>query len=76
MRAPETAQVYLAPDEPLNLRIFIDKSVVEVFANEKQCLAIRVYPERDDSVGIALRSQGEDSYLLSLDAWQMGNIYE
>lgn len=76
IRAPETAQVYLAADEPLNLRIFIDKSVVEVFANEKQCLAIRVYPERDDSVGVALRSQGEDSYLLSLDTWQMENIYE
>ena len=45
-RAPETAPVYLAPNEPLRLRVFIDRSVVEVFVNGKQCLAARVYPGR------------------------------
>jgi beta-fructofuranosidase len=75
-RAPETGSFYLAPDETLKLRIFIDKSVVEVFANGKQCVALRVYPGREDSIGISLRSQGQDSELKSLDAWQMKNIYE
>ena len=74
-RAPETASVYLAPDEPLNLRIFVDKSVVEVFVNGKQCVAVRVYPERSDSIGVSLRSQGKDAILKMLDAWQMQNIY-
>jgi beta-fructofuranosidase len=74
-RLPETAQFYLAPDEPLKLRVFIDKSVVEVFANGKQCVALRVYPGRKDSLGVSLRAQGQDAKLLSLSAWQMEDIY-
>ncbi len=74
-RAPETAPVFLEDDEPLSLRVFVDKSVVEVFVNGKQCLGLRVYPGRDDSVGVSLRSQGRDATLTSLDAWQMADIY-
>ena len=61
--------------EPIKLHIFIDRSVVEVFINGKACVAARVYPGRDDSVGVALRAQGSDAELTSLDAWQMGTIY-
>jgi beta-fructofuranosidase len=74
-RAPETGPVFLKPDEPLRLRVFVDKSVVEVFVNGKQCLAVRVYPDREDSVGVSLRSQGKNARLISLDAWQMHTIY-
>jgi len=75
-RPPETAQVGLGTDEPLRLRVFIDRSVVEVFVNGRQCVAVRVYPGREDSLGISLRAQGRDATLKSLDAWQMKNIYE
>ncbi len=74
-RPPETAQFYLARDEPLELRVFLDKSVVEVFANGRQCVALRVYPGRKDSVGVSLRAQGREAKLRSLEAWQMENIY-
>ena len=74
-RAPETAPVRIKSDEPLQLRIFIDRSVVEVFANGKQCVAVRVYPGREDSTGVSLRAQGSGAELRSLDAWQMKNIY-
>ena len=75
-RAPETAPVSMEEDEPLKLRVFLDRSVIEVFANGKQCVAMRVYPIREDSVGVSLRSQGQDSRLTGLEAWQMKNIYE
>ena len=75
-RAPETAPLYLDTTEPLKMRVFIDKSVVEVFVNGKQALAVRVYPSRNDSVGVSLRAQGVDSELKLLEAWQMKNIYE
>jgi beta-fructofuranosidase len=75
-RAPETAPVHLEKGETLKLRIFVDKSVVEVFANGKQYAGVRVYPGKDDSVGVSIRSQGQDSELISLDAWQMKNIYK
>ena len=75
-RAPETAPVFIDKNEPLKLRVFIDRSVVEVFVNGKQCVAMRVYPGLADSVGVSLRSQGKDAELKSLDAWQMKNIYK
>ncbi len=74
-RAPEIAPVYVAPGETLKLRIFVDRSVVEVFANDRQCATVRVYPGREDSVGVSLRAQGGDAVLRSLDAWQMRSIY-
>lgn len=73
-RAPETAPVWLASGELLKLRIFIDKSVVEVFVNGRQCVAARVYPGRTDSLGVSLRAQGSPAILKRLDAWTMQSI--
>ncbi|MCP4730280.1 MAG: glycoside hydrolase family 32 protein [Roseibacillus sp.] len=74
IRPPERA---LMPrnGEPLRLRVFIDRSVVEVFVNERQYLAMRVYPGRKDSVGVSLRAQGQDAVLKRLEAWQMKSIW-
>lgn len=74
-RVPETASLFVAENEPLKLRVFIDRSIVEVFANGRQCVAVRVYPGRADSVGVSLRSQGRETVLNALDAWQMASIY-
>lgn len=73
-RPPERAIVN-RDGEPLNLRIFIDRSVVEVFVNGRQYIATRVYPGRKDSVGVSLRAQTSDATLKSLDAWQMNPIW-
>ena len=75
-RAPETAPVFLADDEPLQLRVFIDRSVVEVFVNGRQCVALRVYPGRADSVGVSLRAHGSAARLNGLDAWQMRSVWD
>ena len=76
IRAPETAPFHLDPNENIHLRVFIDKSVVEVFVNGRQVVAIRVYPGREDSLGVSLSSRGKDAELVSLDAWQMKSVYE
>ena len=44
--------------ELLQLHIFVDHSVVEVFANGRVCMATRVYPTRADSVGVELFAAG------------------
>ena len=75
-RPPETAPVAMDRNESLKLRVFVDKSVVEVFVNGKQCVALRVYPGREDSLGVSLRAQGKDAQLKSFDAWQMADIYQ
>ena len=74
-RAPETAPVCIDQSERLELRVFIDRSVVEVFVNGRQCVGVRVYPERDDSLGVSFRSQGTAARIHSLDAWQMASIW-
>ena len=74
-RPPEIAPVFLTPEENLKMRVFVDKSIVEVFVNNRQCLAVRVYPGRQDSVGVAMRAVGRDVRLVALDAWEMKSIY-
>ena len=74
-RPPETGPLTLAADEALHLRIFIDRSIIEVFANDKQCLTLRVYPEREDSRGLALFSRGRPARLRSLKVWQMRSVW-
>ena len=74
VRPPERAVMQRA-GQPLQLRIFVDRSVVEVFANKQQYLAMRVYPERQDSRGVSLYAHGQDALLKSLDAWQMRSIW-
>lgn len=65
----------LAPNEPLRWRVFLDRSVIEVFANDRACLTSRIYPTRADSLGIALFSQGGEARLETLNAWQMRSIW-
>ena len=74
-RAPETAPVVLKEGEPLQLRVFIDHSIVEVFVNGKQCITARVYPGLKGSEGVSVRSTGKDAVLNSLSAYQMKSIY-
>ena len=58
-------------DEPLSLRVFVDKSVVEVFANGRQAVMRRIYPSREDSVGVRLFSNGGPAGVTTLEAWDM-----
>jgi beta-fructofuranosidase len=74
-RPPETAQVYLGPDDHYELRVFVDRSVVEVFINGKQCISQRVYPGRSDSTGVSLRTQGRDVEIKKLDVYTMQSVY-
>ncbi len=74
-RVPETAYVSFRKDELVELHIFIDRSIVEVFVNGRQFVAEGVYPSLDESVGISIRAQGQPALLKSLDAWQMNPIF-
>jgi len=61
--------------EPLSLRIFIDHSVVEVFANNKLALTTRIYPTRRDSLEIGLFAKGGETKLERLECWAMESIW-
>jgi beta-fructofuranosidase len=44
-RNVEKAPFELREDEPLVLRVFVDRSVVEVYANDRQAIGRRMYPK-------------------------------
>ncbi|MEM9283332.1 MAG: GH32 C-terminal domain-containing protein, partial [Verrucomicrobiota bacterium] len=77
-RPPETAPVLLETNKPapVTLRVFVDRSIIEVFVNDRQCASVRVYPGREDSVGVSLKAVGNHARLMSLDAWQMKNVWK
>ena len=64
----------LAAGEPLHLHVFLDRSVVEVYANDTFCLTGRIYPTRDDSLGVRLLAEGGEARLVVFEAWEMGPL--
>ena len=67
----EAAPFVLAENEPLQLRVFVDKSVIEVFANDRQAICRRVYPGRKDSLGVVLFADGGQARFNHVKAWEM-----
>jgi len=67
----EAAPFALKPGELLTLRVFVDRSVVEVFANDRQAALRRIYPARPDSVGVSVFTNGGAAKVRQVKAWQM-----
>ncbi len=67
----EAGPFELSADEPLRLHIFIDRSIVEVFANDRQAVTRCIYPTRSDSLGVSLFSTGGAVEVPSVQAWEM-----
>lgn len=67
----QKAPFALSAGEPLRLRVFLDRSIIEVYANERQALVQRIDPVREDSVDVKLFAKGGRASLVSLDAWDM-----
>ncbi|WP_277554929.1 GH32 C-terminal domain-containing protein [Halobaculum limi] len=57
-------------DESVTLRVFVDGSTLEVFANERHCLTTRVYPTRADADRVSVFAEGGDAEV-NLDVWAM-----
>ena len=74
-RSPEMGYLYLEDGKPLRLRVFIDRSIVEVFANGRQSLTLRCCPTRKDSTGVSVFARGREARLVSLNAYQMRSIW-
>lgn len=67
----QEAPFELRDDEMLKLRIFLDRSVIEVFANRRQCITQRIYPTLSDSIGVRLFARGGSASIRRLDVWDM-----
>ena len=65
-----TAPLQLKPGEDIRLRIFVDRSIVEVFANERQAV-VKQHDYAQGDVGVCLFSQGGKMMVPEVKAWQM-----
>ena len=64
----------LQEGEDLTLRIFIDKNLIEVFANDRQAaVGWHVYDSED--LHVSLFSKGGELKVKSVRAWKMKSIY-
>ena len=63
------------PAGPVRLRVFIDRSVVEVFVDDRAVLSGRCYPARPAEMGVALWAEGGAVRVVAIDGWGMGSIW-
>ncbi len=61
-------------DDPLKLHIYLDGSMIEVYANGLKSLTTRVYPSRADALEMELWSDGELE-VISMEVWDMQSIW-
>ena len=61
----------LAAGEFLRLRIFIDRTLVEVFANRRVCLSAWSYPRQEEGGFVRLSAVGGSALVESIDVWEM-----
>lgn len=71
-----TAAHPLLASNALTLRIFVDHSVIELFADERTCLTGRIYPTRSDSLGLSLLAKNGSVTIRRLSIWPMNSIWE
>jgi sucrose-6-phosphate hydrolase SacC (GH32 family) len=70
-RTSVEAPLSLKSGEALRLRVFLDKPMLEVFANDRQGITQQVFPSRKDSLGVKVSATGGAATLRWLDAWEM-----
>jgi beta-fructofuranosidase len=66
----EEAPLTLNKGEALTLRIFVDKSIVEVYANNRQAITRRIYPTLGGK-GIRLFAQGGKAAITNFKTWEL-----
>ncbi len=67
----QVAPFSLADDQPLRLRVFLDRSMLEVYANDRLCMTQRIFPTLPESTGVSLWSEGADTEVTHLRGWRL-----
>jgi beta-fructofuranosidase len=73
-RGPQGGPFILGEGETLKLHIFLDASVIEIFANDRACLTSRIYPSRPDSLNLGAIARSGKARLKALDIWELRPI--
>ncbi|MFO7778836.1 MAG: glycoside hydrolase family 32 protein [Nitriliruptoraceae bacterium] len=64
------------PATPIDrVRILLDRSIVEVFVDDRVALTARIYPTREDSTGVAVVGTPSSVADVELRAWNLTSIW-
>ena len=55
--------LYLEKGEKVSLKVFLDKSMLEVFANDRQCITQVIYPTLKDAIHVQVFAEDAPSQL-------------
>tara|TARA_B100000519_G_scaffold97627_1_gene84920 strand:+ start:227 stop:1759 length:1533 start_codon:yes stop_codon:yes gene_type:complete len=67
----QTVPYNLGRKQALNLNIFVDRSVIEIFVNGDICIVQRVYPTREDSQEVRLFTKDRPIRITNITKWDM-----
>ncbi|KAK0384151.1 hypothetical protein NLU13_8240 [Sarocladium strictum] len=66
---PEVAPIHLLPGEDLEVRIFVDNSIIEVLVNNRLSMTTRVYPTLPDSTRVSYDFGTYDQEKVAIEYW-------
>ncbi len=72
--ASEFVRAQHVSDGSICLRVFLDRSVLEVFADDRTCVTARLYPTRPDAFEVALEAEGAAVDVEVFRSWHLGSI--
>lgn len=67
----------LRPDQSgaVRFRVFLDRSVLEVFVSDLACITQRLYPKREDSLGLSFSIKKGSAIVRHLSVWRLASIW-
>ena len=74
-RMPDSTRFLWDGKEKVNVKIFVDKCMVEVFVNDKAALCQMAYASLPESDGITVEALGSDASLNNVTVYELESIY-
>jgi beta-fructofuranosidase len=71
MSAVERAPLELAEGEMLDLDVFVDRRLVEVFANGRQAISRFACPKSTEALGVVLSAKDGPATYESVEVWEL-----
>jgi beta-fructofuranosidase len=59
----------------VRLRMFLDRSILEIFLADSACITQRIYPTREDSLTLAFKVRTGSVVVHKLAAWKLASIW-
>lgn len=65
------APLALSSEEDLTLQVYADRSIIEVFANDRVCKTMRTYHKNRDNLGVGVFAEDGNVKVKSVDIWEI-----